>query len=240
MKGPIKHKLVKDLMTARVIAIQPETPFKDIVALMREHGISALPVVDPDQRVLGIVSEADLLLKEEREELEERHLVEGTRRRLERRKATGYAARDLMTAPAITIPPSAPAAAAASLMHSRRIKRLPVVDEDGRLVGIVSRTDLLKLFLRVDEEIKKEVLRDVVVGTLWLEPDGIEIDVTDGVVTFTGEVSRFTDSQIIARLTLGLDGVVGVVNRLRYRVDDSKPARVVESTPGMFSRAGRS
>lgn len=235
MKGPIKHRLVGDLMTTGVISIEQGSSFKDIAALMRDHRVSALPVVDSERRVLGIVSEHDLLLKEERVTLEERHLVESSRRRRERRKAGAVTAADLMTAPAITVSAQTPAAAAAALMHTRGVKRLPVVDESGRLVGIVSRVDLLKLFLRGDDEIRKEVLRDVVVGTLWLEPDGIEISVVDGVVTFRGEVPRFSDGQILARLTLGLDGVVSVVNRLGYRVDDSRPAPVVEPVPGMFS-----
>ena len=238
MNGPIKHRSVEDLMTETVVTVAPAASFKDMATLLRRHRVSALPVVDHENKVLGIVSEADLLLKEERGSLVERHLVETSRRRSERRKAEGLTAADLMSAPAITVSPAASAATAAALMHSRGVKRLPVVDEASRLVGIVSRSDLLKIFLRHDADIQQEVRGDLVVGTLWLEPEAIEISVADGVVTFSGDVPRLSDGQILARLTLGLDGVVGVVNRLAHRVDDSRPAPVVEALPGMFSSLG--
>jgi CBS domain-containing protein len=228
VNGPIKHKLVLDLMTTPVLSIGAETPFKDIVALIREHSVSAVPVIDGEARVLGVVSEADLLLKEERPELEAHRFIEGRGRRSERGKASALAAGELMTAPAITISPRATAAAAATLMHNRKVKRLPVVDDEGRLIGIVSRTDLLKVFLRDDEEIRQEVIHDLALKTLWLEPSRIEVSVRSGVVTLAGEVSRLSDSRLLAKLTQELDGVVGVVNKLIYAIDDTKPTPVRE------------
>jgi CBS-domain-containing membrane protein len=236
MNGPIKHLTVADLMTEKVVSIAGATPFKEIVALIREHRVSALPVVDESGRVVGIVSEADLLLKEEQGELGERRLLESSRRHAERRKAAALTAAHLMTAPAVTIKPTATVAAAATLMHGQKVKRLPVVDEEGRLVGIVSRSDLLKVFLRRDEEIEREVLHDLALLVLWLEPSKLNVKSRGGVVTLAGEVPRLTDARFLAKLALELDGVVGVVDELTYRIDDTRPAPIVEAPRGMIGR----
>ena len=148
------HSLVKDLMTTPVVTVAPEIPFKEIVACLAEHRVSAVPVVDDSRRVLGVVSEADLLLKEEFPEGPAGgRLFQGRRHRMDRAKAAGDTAVELMTAPAITIGPDATVAEAARLQHRHQIKRLPVVDPAGPLLGIVSRADLLKVFLRADAEI---------------------------------------------------------------------------------------
>jgi CBS domain-containing protein len=145
---------VRDVMTPQVLTVDEQAPFKEIVALMDECRISALPVLDEKGRVVGIVSEADLLLKEEFPEGPAGgRLLQGRRQREERAKAAGDTAVELMTAPAVTIGPDATVTEAARLLHRHGIKRLPVVDPAGPLLGIVSRADLLKVFLRADAEI---------------------------------------------------------------------------------------
>jgi CBS-domain-containing membrane protein len=145
-------------------------------------------------------------------------------RRHDRSKAAGRIASELMTAPAITIGPAATLGEAARLMHRRAVKRLPVVDpDDGTILGIVSRTDLLKVFLRDDAEIACEVREDVIRRTLWIDPDTIRIVVRDGVVTMDGQVEHRSLRSVLERLVLSCEGVVGVDNRLTYLPDDTAP-----------------
>jgi CBS domain-containing protein len=151
-------RTVADVMTRTVVVVAGSAPFKEVVRAMREYRVSALPVTDPDGLVMGVVSEADLMLREDPSVLES-HFFEGHARREERRKAEASIARDLMTTPAVTIGPQAPIAEAARLMHERAIKRLPVIDLEGRIVGVVSRVDLLAEFLRDDGDIETEVIR---------------------------------------------------------------------------------
>jgi CBS domain-containing protein len=125
-----------------------------------------------------------------------------------------------MTSPAITISPDATLVAAAKLMDQRRVKRLPVVDADHRLIGIVSRADLLKTFLRDDDEIREEVIRDVFMRVLWAEPERFEVTVDDGVVTLSGELQLRSSTVIAVRLTRKVDGVVDVIDKLSYQIDD--------------------
>jgi CBS domain-containing protein len=212
---------VQDVMTTSVVSVVESAPFKQIVRLMETHGVSALPVVDADGKVVGVVSEGDMILKEAYEPTAdgERHLFEGRRRRVERSKAAGLVAADLMTAPAVTVKGTATLTVAARLIGERNIKRLPVVDEAGRIAGIVSRVDLLRVFLRPDEEIRDEVQHDVMERTLWMDLAKIRITV-DGVVTLQGIVEQRSLIPIVVGLVHGVDGVVGVNDRLSYEVDD--------------------
>jgi CBS domain-containing protein len=213
------HRQVMDVMTGTVAVVREDAPFKEIVRQLDGYRVSALPVVDRDGRLVGIVSEADLLLKEERDADGERPF-EGRRRRLERYKAEGISARELMTSPVVSIRPQAAIGEAARVMHARGVKRLPVVDQDGRVVGIVSRRDLLHVFLRPDDEIRRDVVHGVIEETLWIDPATIRVTVTDGVVALLGEVERRSVAEILVRLVIGVDGVVGVEDRLSYRFDD--------------------
>jgi CBS-domain-containing membrane protein len=149
-------------------------------------------------------------------------VLDGVQRRHERSKASGRIAWQLMTAPAITIGPAATLGEAARLMHRRAVKRLPVVDPDDRtIIGIVSRTDLLKVFLRDDAEIAREVREDVIRRTLWIDPDTIRIVVRDGVVTMEGQAEYPSLRSVLEQLVLSCEGVVGVDNRLTYLPDDT-------------------
>ena len=209
---------VADVMTREVVSVTPATGFKEIVRLLGEHHISAVPVVD-EGRVVGIVSEADLLLKEEGVTTRLIHLVEGPQRRARRLKAEGSTAAELMTSPAVTIFPEAHLPEAARLMDAHHVKRLPVVDGD-KLVGICSRADLLRVFLSSDTEIRRQVLEGIVEGWMWLDRATVHVTVNDGVVTLRGQLERRTDAEILARLTSTLESVVRVNDELTWRLDD--------------------
>jgi CBS domain-containing protein len=218
------HSLVKDLMTTQVVTVGPATPFKDLVARLAQHRVSALPVVDDADRVLGVVSEADLLLKEEFPDPDQDIPLFWTRRRrLERDKAAGSTARDLMSVALVSISPEATVAEAARRMHTANVKRLPVIGEGGRLVGIVSRGDLLKVFNRPDRSIRREIMDDVIVGEFTMDPDRFFIHVDDGVVVLQGRVERRSLIPYLVRAVHNVEGVVRVEDRLAYDIDDVEP-----------------
>ncbi|MBB6347711.1 CBS domain-containing protein [Nonomuraea muscovyensis] len=217
---------VADVMTSKVVSVTATTPFKDIAQALIAGGISAVPVVDDDQHVIGMVSEADLLRKEEfREEFYREGYRPPLRARLRhpkgRQKADGDTATELMTSPAITISPEASAVSAARVMEAHDVKRLAVVDDDGRLQGIVSRRDLVKLFLRGDEEIAAEIRDEILDRALWVDTDGVQVEVHQGVVTLSGWMDRRTETGIAARMSARVNGVVDVVDKLTWKQDDS-------------------
>jgi CBS domain-containing protein len=224
------HSLVKDLMTTQVVTVGPETPFKEIVARLAEHRVSALPVVDDHGRVLGVVSEADLLLKEEFPDPDQDIPLFWTkRRRLERDKAAATTARDLMSIAVVSIAPEATAAEAARRMHTAKVKRLPVLGQGGRLVGIISRSDLLKVFNRPDQAIRREILDEVIVGEFMMDPDRFFIQVHEGVAVLEGRVERRSLLPPLVRAVRGVEGVVQVEDRLAWDLDDRDAAWVMVS-----------
>jgi CBS domain-containing protein len=214
---------VSDVMTAPVVSVHEDASFKEIVELLADRRVSAVPVVDAVGRVLGVVSEADLLYKVELADRREvSRLFETRRRRTAREKAAADDAGYLMSAPAITITGDTTLVQAARLMDAEQVKRLPVVGPDGRLVGIVSRKDLLKMFLRSDAEIAEDVSNEVLRRALWLAPHEVVAEVDDGVVTLRGELERRSLITIAIRLTRSIEGVVDVVDRLTYYLDDTE------------------
>ncbi len=215
-------------MTTRVHVASPETPFKLLVRLIEENRISAVPIVDHSGIPVGVVSESDLLFKERRGELaSEPDLLHPRRRRKERAKAGGLVASDVMTAPPITIKSDCRLVEAARVTQERNVRRLIVVDERGKISGIVSRSDLLQVFLRSDEELLEEIVENLIPPLMLIMERPIVVQVRDNVVTLRGDVDRKSDAEILGRLTTELDGVVDVVNQLSYRWDDSSgvPAR---------------
>ena len=215
-------RTVSDVMTRTVVSVNAFAPFKDIVQRMQDYRVSAVPVVDEDDIVLGIVSEGDLILKEDADLEGEPRFLDGARRRRDRSRAAGRIASELMTAPAITIGPHAALGEAARLMHRHAVKRLPVVDpHGGSILGIVSRSDLLKVFLRADAEIAQEIREDVIRRTLWIDPHTIHVVVHDGVVTLEGQLERRSLLPIVERLVLSTEGVVAFESRLSYPPDDA-------------------
>jgi len=227
---------VQDLMTGAVVTVGEATPFKEIVELLARHRFSAVPVVDAAGRAVGVVSEADLLLKEERPEAGlDAPWFERRRRRVERTKAAGAVARELMTSPAVTIGLLATADEAARLMHTAGVKRLPVVDTvTGRLVGVVTRGDLLRVFARPDREIHDEVRDEVILREFLMDPARFVVGVQDGVVTLQGTCEKRSLIPLLVRAVHGVEGVVRVEDRLAYDVDDRE---LTVPGPWPFSRA---
>jgi CBS domain-containing protein len=213
---------VESVMTAQVVTARPNTPFKALVALMNENHVSGVPVVAATGELLGVVSEADTLAKQEYlGGTTARPWFAGRKRRARWRKAAGTTAADLMTAPAVAIGPTESVSAAARLLAAKKIRRLCVVDEKGGLVGIVSRRDVIATFLRADDDIRTDVRELVFKKGMWLFPCTLEVEIADGVATLTGSVERRTTAQVAAQLTQAVPGVVGVHNKVRYELDDT-------------------
>src|SRR5215472_11018160 len=202
------HSRVRDVMTTSVVTVDRITPYKEIARLLTEHRISGMPVLTMGRHVAGVVSEADLLAARAPDTGGWWHWLTG------RKEHRGLVASQLMTAPAITIHPDAALATAAGLMSTHHLRRLPVVDPDGKLLGIVSRRDLLSVFLRPDAEIAHQV-REILTEVLPGGPTGVEVVMHDGVVMLTGAPELASDSdliQVAVRLTRDVDGVVDVID----------------------------
>jgi CBS domain-containing protein len=214
---------VADVMTRDVVTVGPGTPFKRIVHLVAEHKIRSVPVVADDDRVLGLVSVTDLLRKEEFRAEPRPPWYRRLFHRSEVSKAEGRIAADLMTSPAVSTKPDALVVEAARTMATHHVTRLVVVDDDGRIAGIVSRGDLLRVFLRPDDEIREATLREIVPYAIWTDPHEIEVSVSDGVVTLSGRVERKSYVPIAISLVWGIDGVVAVVDNLRYVYEHAPP-----------------
>ncbi|MEU5979287.1 CBS domain-containing protein [Streptomyces sp. NPDC047315] len=200
---------VGDVMTRDVLAATPTAGFKEVVTAMESRRVTAVPVVDGEQRVVGVVSEADLLAKEEYHDRVP-GLIEQGQDLARTAKAGAVTVGELMTSPAITVGASDPLPRAARLMARHQVKRLPVIDRAGVLQGVVSRVDLLKVFLRADEDIAAEVRREVVDRVLPVSHHSVEVAVSDGVVSLTGTVRDDGLIPLVERLTRGVEGVVDV------------------------------
>ncbi|MCX5053006.1 MULTISPECIES: CBS domain-containing protein [unclassified Streptomyces] len=201
--------IVSDVMTRTVAAVRRGAAFKDIVRTLQDRKVSAVPVVDTGNQVVGVVSEADLLPKEEFRDSDPDRYTQ-LRRLSDLAKAGSVTAGELMTSPALTVRADATLAQAARTMARARVKRLPVVDETGCLEGIVSRADLLKVFLRDDEEIAEEVRREVVSYLFPAPSSAVRVEVRDGVVTLGGRVRDTSLVPVAARLVRAVEGVVDV------------------------------
>ncbi|MFF4541864.1 CBS domain-containing protein [Streptomyces aureus] len=223
----MRHDKIGSMMTTDVVRADYGTPFKEVARLLAEHRISGLPVVDQDDKVIGVLSETDLMMHQATtpDPCEPAHrtrladLTPGARRQAAKSKAR--TAGGLMTTPPVTVHADDTVVQAARTMAQKRVERLPVLDEEDRLVGIVTRRDVLQVFLRPDEEIRREVIDEVLVRSLWLAPRSVEVSVTEGVVTLTGDMERKSETEIAVAMTCRIDGVVDVVSRLTYRQDDA-------------------
>jgi CBS domain-containing protein len=227
---------VKELMTESPVAVGPDTPLRDVAAILSERRISGVPVIGERLEVLGVVSEADILLKERGPE--PRHggmlgwLLAGGQP--DARKLAARTAVEAMTSPAVTVGPEHDVSKAARLMTDNRIKRLPVVDAAGTLVGIVTRADLVRAFARSDEEIEREI-QDLVLHTLWIEEPGLDVRVERGEVRLSGKLERRSDAELLPRFVAGVPGVVTVHSTLRWAWDDRKATK----DDGRFAGAAR-
>ncbi|MFF4408840.1 CBS domain-containing protein [Streptoverticillium reticulum] len=207
------QRTVSDVMTQTVVAVSRSAPYKEIARTLAEWKVSAVPVLEGEGRVIGVVSEADLLPKEEFKDGDPARF-DRLRRIDDLAKAAGGTAEDLMSAPAVTIHAYATVAEAARAMARKGVKRLPVVDEQGMLAGIVSRSDLLKVYLRDDEDIAREVGEEVVARLFRNRKPTVEVTVTEGVVTLSGSLADTSMVPLVARLVRAVEGVVNVELRL--------------------------
>lgn len=224
----MKHDKVGSVMTGDVVSAEYGTPFKEVARRLADHRISGLPVVDEDDKVIGVISETDLMARQAAitdpfAPSRRRRLAPLTRSaRRQAAKAEARTAGQLMTVPPVIAHADDTIVQAARTMAQRHVERLPVLDEEDRLVGIVTRRDLLRVFLRPDAQIREEVVKEVLVRALWMSPLTVEVTVIEGVVTLTGHVERKSETAIAVSMTRQVDGVVGVVDKLTWSVDDAR------------------
>ncbi|MBZ6138977.1 CBS domain-containing protein [Streptomyces olivaceus] len=205
----MRHQRVSDLMSDAVVRVQRGTPFKEIAHLLLEYDITAVPVVDGDNRPLGVVSEADLLQKMWGGE------PDGSAEHAEwsrsaGAKASATDAAGLMTSPAVSARADWSVVDAARVMARHRVKRLLVVDEEGRLAGVVSRSDLLRVFLRTDRAIRTEIIEEALVKALGLAPSSVQVDVEHGHVVLSGRLPGHVSAPLLEEHCRSVDGVVAV------------------------------
>ncbi|MCX4510641.1 CBS domain-containing protein [Streptomyces sp. NBC_01619] len=218
----MQHRTVAELMTRRVVRARRDLPFKEIVKLLADNDVTAVPVVDELDRPMGVVSEADLLRKSADQADPSGRTPIPHLEAWERAKAEGARAEELMSAPAVCARPEWTVVEAARLMEVQGVKRLPVVDETDKLQGIVSRSDLLRIFLRRDDAIREEINRDLLQQTMSLAPSEVSVEVHEGQVALGGSVEFRSLIPIIVRLCRSVDGVVSVSERIAYRTDDAR------------------
>jgi len=216
---------VSDVMTRPVRTVTPETSLKDVAAILAEHRISGLPVVDATGELLGVVGKADILVKEGGE------VPSGLRRLIHPRESSELATkieartvRDAMSAPAITVEPIYSAAEAARIMIEHGINRLPVV-EQGRVIGIVTRFDLVRAFARSDGEIEREIRDETLRGLTW--PEAVEIRVEEGEVMLRGEVDSSLDAEALPAMIRKIPGVVSVDSELACWAPEAQEKQLV-------------
>jgi CBS domain-containing protein len=213
---------VEDVMTREVRTVGPDTRLKDVAEILADLRVSGVPVVEREQ-VVGVVSEADILMKE-RAEGPVRHgllgLLHADRGEVEA-KLQAVTASEAMTAPAVTIGPTNSVSEAAATMIDKQVNRLPVVDGEGVLVGIVTRADLVRAFVRSDEEIEREIREEVIFRTLWIPPERVVVSVDKGQVTLTGRIETKSDADLLPKFVQRVAGVVSVDSQVTWMTDDS-------------------
>ena len=225
---------VRELMTENVLTIGPEAPLKDVAKVLVANRISGLPVCNIEGSVIGVISEADILYKEH--DPTEGHvggplgwIVDGSPNYTGAVKAQAVTAAKAMTSPAITIAPYESVSQAARMMCEHRVNRLPVVKDD-RLVGIVTRADLVRAFTRGDAEVELELREDVLARTMWVDAGKVDVTVRNGVVTLTGRLHTRSDVELLGRLAARVPGVLSVESSVEWELDDTtrKGRRAVE------------
>jgi len=215
----MNHVKVRDLMSDAIVRVQGGTPFKEIAHLLQEYDITAVPVVDDQDRPRGVVSEADLLHKMQDAHGDDPVATAGPSGPA---KASATDAAGLMTSPPLCAREDWSVVDAAREMTRHGVKRLLVVDDEGRLIGVVSRSDLLRVFLRTDRTIRTEILEEVLVKTLGEAPSAVQVDVTHGHVVLSGRLSSPAAVTDLVQLCREVDGVVAVEFRPDTAADASR------------------
>lgn len=211
--------IVSDVMTSQVIKVPPSMPFKQVAATLAENAISAVPVVDDSDHLLGVVSERDLLDKEGERGTHMPWLLAGRRRWRNWQRAKGVTAADVMSKRPQTVLEDEPVAVAVRRLAAGDVRRLLVVAPGGRLVGVFARRDALRLIMRPDDEIRATIDREVLRHSLWADP-GVQVTVNDGIVSLIGDVDQRSEAERAATLAWAIPGVIDVRNLLRYVHDD--------------------
>ncbi len=206
---------VRDVMTTPVVAVRKTASFKEMITRMRESRISDFPVVDDGGRVIGVVSEADMLNKEADLATGPGPLASVLRFR-DHDKAAGVTAAELMTSPPVTASPDTPLAQAAGLMRDRQVKRLPVISATGHLIGIISRADVLSVFTRPDADIRRDATEEVIAESFLEDSRRFTVTVHDGIVTLTGDPETDQAGRDLVELLRHVDGVIAVRDQLSY------------------------
>jgi CBS domain-containing protein len=206
---------IKDVMTTKVVTVGPNDSLKQVATTLSERGISGVPVVDEAGSLLGVVSEADILFKE-RVPAERRGVLGWLLEPDAPQKLEARTAGQAMTSPARTIGPERPVAEAAGRMLEEGVNRLPVVDDAGKLLGIVTRADLVRAFVRSDADIERELREDVVLRTLWIAPEGLSISVENGNVRLGGQVETKNDAELVEAFARRVPGTVSVESHLTW------------------------
>ena len=220
---------VGDLMTKEVITIGPDAPLKDGARKMIEGGVSGLVVTDEAGAPIGVVSEADFVKAEaDRRATRRAGLLRVLTKDHEIPSSERYIG-DVMTSDVVTIGPESDHADAARLMKKERVKRLPVVDDTGSLVGLVSRSDILRAFARSDDDVMNEIVEHVMKDILWIDPRRVEVVCEDGDVVMSGRLETRSDAELLVEFTRRLDGVASVKSNLTFEVDNAK----IETMPPM-------
>ena len=209
------NSTVRDVMSTHVIAVRQNASYKDMAAMLHAQRVSAFPVLDDHNKVIGIVSESDLLTKEALEGTVP-GMLQSMMSQREHARASAVTAAELMTKPPVTIGPDESVTQAARLMYSRRVKRLPVVSDDGTLIGIVSRADVLSVYSRPDADIQHEIIQDLILGRFRCDPARFAVTVTDGVVTIEGAPETGPAGRDLIDAARHVEGVVAVRDRLSY------------------------
>lgn len=211
---------VASVMSSPVVTVTPETTFKECVRILRRKRVSGLPVVDAAGRLVGIVSETDLLNKVERRD-PDTYVLESRRHRLDRARALALDVASVMSTEVISVAPDFPISLAAREMHTRGFKRLPVVDATGRLVGIVSRGDLLTVFLRTDRDVRVDVLKVLAEAMKKHGGHDLRARVSQGVVELSGSFDERSRCEATVRAVTSIEGAVGVRSLMTYSADDT-------------------
>jgi CBS domain-containing protein len=215
---------VGSIMRRDVVTVRPETPLREVARILTEHSISGLPVVDAEGAVIGVISEADFVTREGGRPTGRRrgllHLLAEPADRAALAKVEATTAGEAMTSPAITVDPGLSIRDAARMMAERQINRLPI-EQDGRLVGILTRADVVRAFARSDDELQAAIDADVLRGAMWLDEGAVTVRVVDGFATLTGTVEKRSDVPILERLVREVPGVMGCDVSVDWRMDDT-------------------
>ena len=228
---------IRELMSENPIAVGPETPLRDVAIILTENGFSGLPVIGERLEVLGVVSEADILVKEQGPVNRRGGVLGWLLAGDAGPDAVKLAARtagEAMTSPAITIGPEAHVSYAARLMTENGIKRLPVVDSHGTLIGLVTRADLVRAFARADDEIEREIREEVILRILWIEAPSVVVRVERGEVRLSGRLERRSDAELLEQFVARVPGVVSVHSTLGWSWDDRKVSKEGATAAGTW------